>query len=277
MVNFVAENVVFADVNLRNLGIARIKSDGAEKREVYPLDCLCFVANGSGSASVGGKTERGLSRGAVLYVKRGEEIVFIPTENDELEVYGVTIDAYDNGRFFNAIGFSDEKRQFMLDGKMNVVEELYKTAKRGTAASAYESAGKFYELLSCFAQANESEAKPKTDENEYVAKAKEYIHMQYHLDINVTAIADAVYLNRSYFSTMFKRETGVSPLEYLLDFRIGQACKLLAMGKGVTDTAMLTGFGSASAFAAHFKRKMKETPSEYKARVTYGGKNEEDK
>lgn len=277
MVNFVAENVAFPDVNLRNLGIAYIKSDGAEKREKYPLDCLCFVSNGSGSAFVGGKVIRDLSRGAVLYVKRNEEIVFIPTENDELEVYSVTIDAYDNDRFFNAIGFSNEKRQILLDGKMNLVEDLYKTARRGTVASAYESAGRFYELLSCFAQANESEAKTKTDENEYVAKAKEFIHMQYHLDINVNMIAEAVYLNRSYFSTMFKKATGVSPLEYLLDFRIRQACKLLAMGKGVTDTAMLTGFGSASAFAAHFKRKMKETPSEYKARVTYGGKNEEDK
>ena len=96
--------------------------------------------------------------------------------------------------------------------------------------------------------------------------------MQYHLDINVTMIAEAVYLNRSYFSTMFKSVTGVSPLEYLIDFRIKQACKLLAMGKGVTDTAMLTGFNSASAFAAHFKRKMKETPSEYRAKAISGGK-----
>ena len=73
--------------------------------------------------------------------------------------------------------------------------------------------GKFFEVISYFAQASEGEEKPRTDENEYVAKAKEFIHMQYHLDINVTMIAEAVYLNRSYFSTMFKSVTGVSPLE----------------------------------------------------------------
>ena len=274
MVNFVADNVGFNDVNLRNLKIDYIKLEaaGSKQAAAYPFDSLCFVANGTGFASIGGKTWRDLSRGAALYLKNGEEISFVCTGNDEFEVYVITVDAYGNDKFFALLGFSNEKRLSSIDGETTVVEELYKTARKATAYSAYECVGKFFELAAYFAQSSESEEKPETDENEYVAKAKEFIHMQYHLDINVTTIAEAVYLNRSYFSTMFKNVTGVSPLEYLIDFRIRQACKLLAMGKGVTDTAMLTGFNSASAFAAHFKRKMKETPSEYKARVTSGGR-----
>ena len=274
MVNFVADNVGFNDVNLRNLKIDYTKLDTAGGSETikYPFDSLCFVANGLGFASFGGKTWRDLSRGSAVYVKKNEDFTFVSTGTDEFEIYSVIADIYGNDDFFGALGFTSEKRLSFLNGKMTVVEELYKTAKKGTIASAYESVGKFFEVLSYFAQVSEGEEKPRTDENKYVAKAKEYIHMQYHLDINVTVIAEAVYLNRSYFSTMFKNVTGVSPLEYLIDFRIKQACKLLAMGKGVTDTAMLTGFNSASAFAAHFKRKMKETPSEYRARAISGGK-----
>lgn len=274
MVNFVADNVGFNDVNLRNLKIEYTKAEtiGGSETIKYPFDSLCFVANGTGFASSGGKTWRDLSRGETVYVRKNEEFTFVSTGTDEFEIYSVIVDTYGNDDFFGAIGFSNEKRVCSLDGKMTVVEEIYKTAKKGNSASAYESVGKFFEVISYFAQAFEGEEKPRTDENEYVAKAKEFIHMQYHLDINVTMIAEAVYLNRSYFSTMFKSVTGVSPLEYLIDFRIKQACKLLAMGKGVTDTAMLTGFNSASAFAVHFKRKMKETPSEYRAKATSGGK-----
>lgn len=276
MVNLVADNVGFCDVNLRNLKIdcMRTEATGGRETAAYSLDCLCFVANGSGFATIGNRTWCDLFRGAVIFVKKGETISFINTGKDEFEIYAITVDAYGSDKFFASLGFTSDKRLSSLDGKMTVVEELYKTAKKGTGYSAYESVGKFFDLAAYFARLSESEAKPESDENEYVAKAKEFIHMQYHLDINVTSIAEAVYLNRSYFSTMFKSVTGVSPLEYLIDFRIGQACKLLAMGKGVTDTAMLTGFGSASSFAAHFKRKMKETPSEYKARVTSGGRYE---
>lgn len=276
MVNFVAENVGFNDVNLRNLkiGYTKIKTSGGKETATYPFDCLCFVANGSGYASAGGKTWNDLSRGTALYVKNGEEATFVSCGDDEFEVYSVTADTYGNAKFFTEIGFSDDKRLSSLGGETTMVEDLYKTALKGTEASAYECVGKFFEIIAYFAKTSDTEEKHKTDENEYIAKAKEFIHMQYHLDINVTTVAEAVYLNRSYFSTMFKNVTGVSPLEYLIDFRIKQACKLLAMGKGVTDTAILTGFNSASAFAAHFKRKMKETPSAYRARVTSGGKNE---
>lgn len=274
MVNFVADNVGFNDVNLRNLKIdyTKLENAGGSETIKYPFDCLCFVANGAGFASFGGKTWRDLCRGETVYVKKNEEFTFVSTGTDEFEIYSVIVDTYGNDDFFGAIGFSNEKRLTSLDGKMTVVEELYKTAKKANSASAYECVGKFFEVISYFAHASEGEEKPRTDENEYIAKAKEFIHMQYHLDINVTMIAEAVYLNRSYFSTMFKSVTGVSPLEYLIDFRIKQACKLLAMGKGITDTAMLTGFNSASAFAAHFKRKMKETPSEYRAKAISGGK-----
>ena len=250
MVNFVADNVGFNDVNLRNLKIEYTKAEtvGGSETIKYPFDSLCFVANGTGFASSGGKTWRDLSRGETVYVRKNEEFTFVSTGTDEFEIYSVIVDTYGNDDFFGAIGFSNEKRVCSLDGKMTVVEEIYKTAKKGNSASAYESVGKFFEVISYFAQAFEGEEKPRT------------------------MIAEAVYLNRSYFSTMFKSVTGVSPLEYLIDFRIKQACKLLAMGKGVTDTAMLTGFNSASAFAVHFKRKMKETPSEYRAKAISGGK-----
>ena len=79
MVNFVADNVGFNDVNLRNLKIEYTKAEtvGGSETIKYPFDSLCFVANGTGFASSGGKTWRDLSRGETVYVKKNEEFIFV--------------------------------------------------------------------------------------------------------------------------------------------------------------------------------------------------------
>ena len=87
---------------------------------------------------------------------------------------------------------------------------------------------------------------------------------KYYDDINVNAIADALKINRSYFSVLFKKAMGVSPIQYLTELRISQACKLLAMGKTVVDTAILTGYNTPANFGYNFKRIMKMSPIEYK-------------
>ena len=272
MISFVADIIGFYDVNPRNLQIERTRLEAPDAKENVgcAFDCLCFVTNGGGYVKVAGKTYRNLSRDSVVHVGKNETAQFVSTD-DEFEIYSVTVDTFGKDKLFSVLGFTKDCRVLTLDGKMADVESLYETAKRRTAASTYASVGKFYGLLSSFVP-SVPEKNDENDENRYVNKAKEYIHMQYHLDINVGSIANEVYLNRSYFSTMFKRVTGMSPLEYLTDFRIKQACKLLEMGKRVTDTAMLTGFSTGSAFAMHFKKIMNETPSEYRTRTSRGGK-----
>ena len=88
MVNFVADNVGFGDVNLRNLKIEYTKAEtvGGSETIKYPFDSLCFVANGTGFASSGGKTWRDLSRGETVYVRKNEEFTFVSTGTDEFEI-----------------------------------------------------------------------------------------------------------------------------------------------------------------------------------------------
>ena len=134
MVNLVADNVGFCDVNLRNLKIdcMRAEATGGRETAAYSLDCLCFVANGSGFATIGNKTWHDLFRGAVIFVKKGETISFINTGEDEFEIYAITVDAYGSDKFFASLGFTSDKRLSSLDGKMTVVEELYKATKTNT-------------------------------------------------------------------------------------------------------------------------------------------------
>lgn len=278
-IKVIADYAEPSDVNLQTLRIGYIKLDGGSCEcscETIEPDCfdrLCFVTGGTASAELCDKRYDGLMRDSVLYIPKNREVK-IDIDGSDFEAYVVFIDVKNSPSFFRKLGFSETNAVRVIAGKMAQVVEMYKFANEQTAASSYLCAGIFFELLSYFAVRKEKKEQPVLSENEYVTKAKEYIHMQYHLNITIKMVADEVYLNRSYFSTMFKRITGKSPMDYLIEFRIKQACKLLDMGKSITDTAMLTGFGSASGFAAHFKRIMKITPSEYKNGSSFGGKNE---
>lgn len=271
-IKFVADYSEPSDVNLQTLRIAYIKLNGDADNcvcQTINADCsdkLCFVTGGNSSAELCEKRYDGLVRDCVLYIPKNRE-VSLYCDGADFEAYVVYMDVENSPLFFKKLGFSEANAVRVIAGKMAQVVEMYKFASEQTAASAYLSVGILFELLSYFAVKKDKNEQPVLTENEYVAKAKEYIHMQYHLNITIKMVADEVYLNRSYFSTMFKRITGKSPMDYLIEFRIKQSCKLLDMGKSITDTAMLTGFGSASGFAAHFKKIMKITPSEYKKRI----------
>lgn len=92
-----------------------------------------------------------------------------------------------------------------------------------------------------------------------------YINSNYADIATIEEVARACYLNKSYMCRLFKREMGITVVEYLNNIKIQQACELLRnTEKSMTDIAMACGFSGASYFGQQFKRSMGRTPSEFR-------------
>lgn len=63
----------------------------------------------------------------------------------------------------------------------------------------------------------------------YIHEALEYISHNFQNDISVEQIADMCGLNRSYFGKIFKEAVGVTPQEFLLNYRMTKAAELLKL------------------------------------------------
>lgn len=85
--------------------------------------------------------------------------------------------------------------------------------------------------------------------------AFEYIEKNYQEDITLTDAAKACGFSEYYFSRIFKEATGKSFVNFLNDYRISKAEKLLIDSNiSITDAAFASGFNSIVTFNRIFKK-----------------------
>jgi len=81
----------------------------------------------------------------------------------------------------------------------------------------------------------------------------------------VEQLSADLYVNRSYFSTVFKKHTGHSPQQYLQNVRLENAADLLAnQNASVGLAASKSGYDDLYHFSKMFKKKFGVPPTAYK-------------
>lgn len=100
--------------------------------------------------------------------------------------------------------------------------------------------------------------------DDYIEFVKKYIRVNYMEEIKLNELAEILNLSRSYLSTLFKKEVGISFTEYLIDFRLNRAIEILAKDNlPLHSVAEMVGYSNYAQFSKIFKKQKGVAPKTF--------------
>lgn len=105
----------------------------------------------------------------------------------------------------------------------------------------------------------------ESDNYKLIQKAITFLVENYNKNLTLTDISDHVYMSKNYFSTLFKKETGISVWGYLKKLKIAKAKNMLqtTLMKN-SEISSVIGYENTSHFNKVFKELTGKTPHEYR-------------
>ena len=100
-----------------------------------------------------------------------------------------------------------------------------------------------------------------------IEKTMVYINQNLDKSLTLDEIAHIANMNKTYYSTIFKKVTGKTVWEYILNARVELAISYLIKNDGefnITEILNMCGFNNATSFNKTFKKFTGKTPTEYK-------------
>jgi two-component system, response regulator YesN len=171
-----------------------------------------------------------------------------------------------------------EKKQLKLSYYQNVINHLLKTLvdrinQKGSISldaalcisgeSINQITSEFQDI--CIQMINKTRSQRKGKIIDPIEAAKEYMLKNVCDKINLDDVAQKLGLNSSYFSQLFKRETGQTFVEYRIHLRMETAKQLLERSDlRIIDISSEIGYDDAPHFAKTFKKYTGISPKEYR-------------
>ena len=225
-----------------------------------------YVTSGNGTYTIQG-TAHSVTAGQAFLIPPNESTVYTADKEDPWSYCFFAFDGKMAKELVERTGFAN--RYVLTVNNDEICTLILDTANQVLSGQIVNAdlfaAERTLQMIRFFADIKGESRREDRNMNNYVALALNYIQYNYFNDINVASIADMLAINRSYFFRIFKAETGLSPVQYLNNFRIMKAKQLLIESTmPVSEIALATGFTTPSAFYRMFNLKFGMSPSQYR-------------
>lgn len=224
-----------------------------------------LVTSGKGVYETSGQTYS-LEAGHTFLIRPGTLVRYQADADDPWEYYWVGFTGSDAHALLDLCGFKN-RPVLSLPPHTNrlrlAISAIHRM--RGTdVARDVRMTGALYLFLSSLISLGNEAHRQRAQESP-LKRAQQYINGNFFDPINVQEIALHAGVSRSQLYRLFMRETGVSPIAYLLRKRISEACSLFeAHNLSVAEAANSVGFSDPLYFSRVFKQQKGVSPSVFR-------------
>ena len=232
-----------------------IGSDVCHNFPMHVHDSLCIglICKGKRCFILPGKSET-VNQNELFVINRNQPHAISRTTPHDYIVINV------KGNLYDAVFGNVIKSDICLD----LFLQFFQALKEKDLNRLFEKWEKLYKHLIMAHKTSDC----LTNNEVFIQKAYEYIQANYQQQISVNDIAANACMSTYHFSRLFKQLTGLSPHNYLRQYRLSRSYKHLQNNTSVFDTAIVTGFYDSSHFIKTFHSYMAVSPKEYQASVT---------
>ncbi|MGI6006546.1 MAG: helix-turn-helix domain-containing protein [Ruminococcus sp.] len=233
-------------------------------RKQYCHYLLMYILKGRAVLSTEGQTYE---------AQAGEAFLF---ETQKPHIYGAIgnmemLWVHFNGKnfhpFFSHLISSNHGRHiFELKNNTEFLSKLHDLVYSFRSSRQYPEiivSAKLYEILGLLLA--------KENDIDSINKIINYINCHYSEPLTLEFLAHHVGLSVSSFCTLFKKKTGYSPYQYIINTRLHASRQCLTSSTySIEHIAALSGFATASSYIAAFRRKYKITPGQFRRHLFSG-------
>ena len=128
-------------------------------------------------------------------------------------------------------------------------------------------------ILNVLKSMNEMMLHSAAGENpDLIEESKKYIRQHFTEEISLKEVADRFFINASYFSTLFKKKTGMNYQSYVTKLRVDLAKKLLAEPEmRIYEICETVGYTDMKHFNRVFERETGLRPADYRKQIQENG------
>jgi len=260
------------DLNVYRCGIEECMPNHSWGPGVRDHYIIHLIISGKGCFTSNGKTHN-LEAGQGFLICPGEIVSYKADSIMPWKYSWVGFHGLKDQQIINRAGLSIDVPTFRYNERDLLVESLDEMINeaRSRRPSDLMLSGLLYQFLARLVKSLDpwkSFTAKNSDSSIYVSKAVEYIEKTYSGPLSVSGIAHHLKIDRSYLSTLFSRHLGISPRDFIINYRINKACELLGNPLlSISDVARSVGYDDPLQFSKTFKKEKGVSPSLYRTEI----------
>ena len=190
-------------------------------------------------------------------------------KNLEFKCGTICIDIQNNIKYSCIMFYHyDTAPMYILIGPYNISNKISENSSTNISSISNDWLDNIIKLYKYIIDKHICIKKINTSNSPCVNHAIEYIKKNYSNDISIDDICSELNINKCYFCSIFKKETGSTFINYLNAYKIEKSKELLKNPNlSLLDISLSVGFNNQSYFSTVFKKLTSKTPLEFRDEV----------